>query len=465
MDNVVLTSATQISPSGGCPLNTDVVLPAASANVTTEENLSAPVSTETNVVDGNVQAHLDFNYQAHDVALAAATATAAPPTEKTNGIKTSSIEHHQMEIDDGYEHPDKSKSCCSMLNKLFLALAIVCFALFLCSIAFIVANLDGLNGKTIERNLVGMSSFPYHCFEPFHVNSQLLDEPYFNITHPYRDGMIVVLARRGASIHDILVPERNENGDIKYRSIVLRGNDENHFGSIRFGFDDEMTSMNMTNQLPNDYPYFNAYNQNWSLYADRTRPYRARFVNDLMEVIYEISRSDTTELVMTTIVSAPIHQQIVADPTNNIYFNLRGYGDLSTHRFNISSATAINLKTYEKSDLTQIVSDRPIDQLNNLPNYFYKFDRAGLGKNFVGTLSEREKGMNVHLFSDHVGLVIDPSGFTRSDTSANFSEIRGIRLSPRQTPSFQSRSIFGPSFVVYPSQLIHTTWWQFDFDS
>ena len=145
MDNVVLTSATQISPSGGCPLNADVVLvPSTSTNVTAEENISPSVPTEpteTNVVDGNVQAHLDFNYQAHDVALAAATA----PKEKTNELKSTSVEHHQMEIDDGYEHPDKSKSCCSMLNKLFLALAIVCFALFLCSIAFIVANLDGVS--------------------------------------------------------------------------------------------------------------------------------------------------------------------------------------------------------------------------------------------------------------------------------------------------------------------------------
>ena len=176
-----------------------------------------------------------------------------------------------------------------------------------------------------------MSPFAaYQCSEPFHVNNQLIDEPYFNITHPYRDGIIVVLARRGASIHDILVPERTENGLIKYRSIVLRGNNENHFGSIRFGFDDEMTSMNMTNQLPNDYPFLNAYNENWSLYADRTRPYRARFLNGLMEVIYEIARTDNNELVMTTIVSAPTRQQIVVDPTNNIYFNLRGHGDLST---------------------------------------------------------------------------------------------------------------------------------------
>lgn len=158
----------------------------------------------------------------------------------------------------------------------------------------------------------------------------MLDDPFFNITHPYRDGLIIVLARRGASIHDILVPEKTENGQIRYRSIVLRGNAENHFGSIRFGFDDEMTSNNLTSQLPTDYPYLNAFKENWSLFADRTRPYRARFVNGLAEVIYEISRSDNNELVMTTIVSAPQNQQIIVDPTNNIFFNLRGHGDLST---------------------------------------------------------------------------------------------------------------------------------------
>jgi hypothetical protein len=34
--------------------------------------------------------------------------------------------------------------------------------------------------------------------------------------------------------------------------------------------------------------------------------------------------------MMTTIVTAPLNEQIIVDPTNNIYFNLRGYGNLST---------------------------------------------------------------------------------------------------------------------------------------
>ena len=137
MDNVVLTSASQISPTGGEPM------PAA---------LDALVATPLepvglSEVDGNFQAHMDVNYQAHDVALAEKT-HAAPVV--ANGLKLG--EQHRMEIDDGYDpHPDKVQSCCSMLNKLFLALAIVCFALFLCSIAFIVATRDQVSALLRKR--------------------------------------------------------------------------------------------------------------------------------------------------------------------------------------------------------------------------------------------------------------------------------------------------------------------------
>jgi hypothetical protein len=138
MDNVVLTSASQISPNSGNPLNSLTVPSESSTIESLVENPLEPVG-QTNV-DGNFQAHMDVNYQPHDVALAAAKTNGH---EQTNGLKLG--EHHQMEIDDGYEHPTKVKTCCSMLNKLFLALAIVCFALFLCSIAFIVANLEGVS--------------------------------------------------------------------------------------------------------------------------------------------------------------------------------------------------------------------------------------------------------------------------------------------------------------------------------
>jgi len=128
MDNVVLTSATPLEPSA----------PESEPTPTVEALTSNPLEPidQTNV-DGNVQAHFDVNYKPHDVALAEAKAN-GHCHEQSNGLKLA--EHHQMEIDDGYEHPHKVKACCTLLNKFFLALAIVCFALFLCSIAFIVAN-------------------------------------------------------------------------------------------------------------------------------------------------------------------------------------------------------------------------------------------------------------------------------------------------------------------------------------
>jgi hypothetical protein len=156
---------------------------------------------------------------------------------------------------------------------------------------------------------------------------KLLNNPYFNLTHPNTGGIIVVLSRRGASIDDILIPYMNNKGVKQYRSIVLKGN---HFGSVRF--DEEINSINMTNQLPKNDPFLNFPNENWSMYGDVNKPYRVRFVNGLMEVIYEFSSSNNNELMMTTMVSAPVNEQVVVDPTNNVYFNLRGFGNLSTVR-------------------------------------------------------------------------------------------------------------------------------------
>ena len=144
--------------------------------------------------------------------------------------------------------------------------------------------------------------------------------------------MIVVLSRRGASVNDILVPYTGDKGLKQYRSIVLKNDNENSFGAVRFGFDNEINSFNLTNQLPSNYRFLNFYKNDWSMYGDVDRPYRVRFVNELVEVIYEFSSSNNNELMMVTIVSAPLGDQVVADPTNNIYFNLRGYGNLSTVR-------------------------------------------------------------------------------------------------------------------------------------
>jgi hypothetical protein len=160
MDNSASTFSSQTSPNMGNPLNPQPIPPLASEPATTstiESLVSSPLAdpilttvepVEQTNVDGNVQAHMDVNYQAHDVALASATAKTNDPPQQNHGF--TSTEHHKMDIDDSDEHPDKSKPCCSMLNKLFLALAIVCFALFICSIAYIVANLEGVSPLTIS---------------------------------------------------------------------------------------------------------------------------------------------------------------------------------------------------------------------------------------------------------------------------------------------------------------------------
>ena len=153
MDNIALTSSSQPSPNTGNPLNPLPIPPLASELPTTStiESIVAtplePVATvEQSNVDGNVQAHFDVNYQAHDVALASVQTNSPQPSK---GLKSSG--HEKIDMDDHDEHPDKIQPCCCMLNKLFLALAIVCFALFLCSIAYIIANLEGVSPLKIEE--------------------------------------------------------------------------------------------------------------------------------------------------------------------------------------------------------------------------------------------------------------------------------------------------------------------------
>lgn len=175
-------------------------------------------------------------------------------------------------------------------------------------------------------------------FDRYPPSEQLLTSEYFNLTHPNENSLIVVLSRRGATIQDILVPYRDERDVKHYRSIVLRNTNENHFGVVRFGFDEPINSFNLTNQLPLNYPLLNAYEQDWLMYGDIQTPNRIRFVNGLAEVVYEFSAANSndasgpniSELMMLTTVSAPVYGEIIADPTNNIYFNLRGHGDLST---------------------------------------------------------------------------------------------------------------------------------------
>ena len=86
----------------------------------------------------------------------------------------------------------------------------------------------------------------------------------------------------------------------------------------------------MTNQLPPNYPLLTYHRDEWAMYGDINKPYRVRFVRGLVQIIYEFSSIFPNEFVMTSMVATPSDQPIVADPTNNIYFNLRGHGNLST---------------------------------------------------------------------------------------------------------------------------------------
>jgi hypothetical protein len=159
---------------------------------------------------------------------------------------------------------------------------------------------------------------------------QAMSGPFFNLTHRISGGLVVVLSRRGAAIHDILVPTTIKNGTQQYRSIVLKGGDASGFGTVRFGEDGTTDSDNLTAALPANYPFYHAYEQEWSMFATADRPNRVRFMHGRAQVIYEFSSTNNNEFSMTTIVSTSSHQQIIVDPTNNIYFNLRGYGNLST---------------------------------------------------------------------------------------------------------------------------------------
>jgi hypothetical protein len=97
MDNIALTSSSQPSPNTGNPLNPLPIPPLASVPATTstiESIVSSPLEPvlttvepigQTNV-DGNVQAHMDVNYQAHDVALAAAAKTNGQQQPQQNQV-------------------------------------------------------------------------------------------------------------------------------------------------------------------------------------------------------------------------------------------------------------------------------------------------------------------------------------------------------------------------------------------
>lgn len=158
MDNITLTSSPQTSLNTGNPLNPLPIPPLASEQPSTstiEAIVSTPLEpiltptaepTGQTSTDGNVQAHVDVNYQAHDVALASVKSNGQQSPSK--GFTSSSKKHEKLDLDDHEIVPDKPHSFCSMLNKLNLALAIICFALFLCSIGYILANLEGVSSHS-----------------------------------------------------------------------------------------------------------------------------------------------------------------------------------------------------------------------------------------------------------------------------------------------------------------------------
>lgn len=477
MDNNGATFSSQTSPNTGNPLNPLPVPPLAAetpSTTTVEAIVSTPlepVLTTTEPVgqmnvDGNVQAHFDVNYQAHDVALAAATGTGKVNEHQSKtGFQSN---EHKLDIDDSDDHLDKSKSNFSMLTKSLLILAIVLFALFLCSVAFIIANLEKLNGKYDSRGLSKIN--PSSTYAGYHGSSeQNIANEYFNLTHPNNNGIIVVISRKGASIHDILIPYKDQNGVTQYRSTVVHGGEENHFGSVRFGFDDPQNPMDMVYKLPSNYPLLNAYKEEWTMSADETKPYRVRFIRDLIQIVYEFSSVNANEFIMTTMVAPPFNQELIVDPTNNVYFNLRGYGNLSTHYLNLSSSDPIDITNGQRMEQERLMQSQQVDRLTNANNYFYKFHRAGIGKNYIATLSENEKKTRLHVFSDHAGVRIDPFGVGVNNQDVNHAtttpDMRGVRISPRQSPVYEPSPIYGPIRVVYPSQAIHTTWWSFEYDN
>ncbi|CAM2706098.1 unnamed protein product [Rotaria socialis] len=460
MENVVLTSATHISPKSGSPLCSQfvpIVTDEAVTTLTLESNIENPTeSVEQTETDGNFQAKMDINYQAHDVALAAAATGKSNEHEQTNGLKLN--QHHKVDIDETDQHPDKVKSPCSLVNALLLVLAIVCFAIFLCVIAIILGsktNARNDNGKHPSR-LLG----EYKQQDLFTPLNEPITEPYFNLTSRTHGGIIVVLSRRGASVNDILIPYAHSDGLQHYRSVVLKGN---QFGSIRLGFDGKTNSMDMNNQLPLNYPLLNSDNEDWSMYGDLNAPYRVRFVHGLIETIYEFTSSNPNELVMTTFVSPGLNEQIVADPTNNIYFNLRGDGNLSTHYLTLSGSTPVSIEKGQEMEKNLLTQGQFVDQLKEVNNYFFKIDRPGIGKNYIATLSESETKTKLIIFADHHGIMIDTSVVTSANTNKTISDIYGIRISPRQSPVYETVSNYGPTLIVYPSQAIHTTWWRFEY--
>ena len=54
-------------------------------------------------------------------------------------------------------------------------------------------------------------------------------------------------------------------------------------------------------------------------------------------------------------------------------------------------------------------------------------------------LTDNETKTKLTIFADHVGMTIDPSGIVAGNENMTISDMQGIRLSPRQSPVYQTR--------------------------
>ncbi|CAF0754186.1 unnamed protein product [Didymodactylos carnosus] len=262
--------------------------------------------------------------------------------------------------------------------------------------------------------------------------------PYYNLT---QNNFTVTLARRGAKIHDILIPNNSNGHNGGYRSIILHFNNNetlNPFGSVRF--DPEFVS-NGVDKLPSDYPFFNSNEQNWIIHVDQENPNRVRFVYPKQrqaEVIYELLPNN--ELVITYI-AYPMkdNREMLVDMTNYVFFNLRGYGDIKTHQIKVNANRVANPKQYANDTGDKRFRSVPInpEQAVNETKTFYFINRYGIGKNFIAELSEKETGIHLRIFGDQAGVYIDPlMEFAEQINGTTFIR-NSISIRPRQSPIHQ----------------------------
>ncbi|CAF1322474.1 unnamed protein product, partial [Didymodactylos carnosus] len=316
-----------------------------------------------------------------------------------------------------------------------------------------------LNGKYDQRSTI----YPTYIAKDDQWNEPI-SAPYYNLT---RNNFTVILGRRGAKIHDILIPHRSNSRGDNYRSIVLHVNNyatsSIPFGSVRF--DPEFIHGD-SYKLPSDYPFFNASEQNWEMHVDQENPNRVRFVypkQHQSEVIYELLPNN--ELVISYI-AYPMNddRELLVDMTNYVYFNLRGYGDMSTHHLRVNASRFVDPQNVNDAGNNHYKSvPFNTEQAVNETKNFYFTEHYGIGKNFIAELSEKETGTRVRIFGDQAGVYIDPLMKLTEQINGTMLTRNGISIRPRQSPIHQYDPLFGEIRLLKPSHYSHTQWWQFEF--